>query len=235
MIYQFRVNKLKDDISRKVHSTSLDKIKGINPAIREGAINMLSQIDPPETQIEILLDSEQYRDDIYIASIPEDAKQDKITTIKPASVQNLFVSDKATYVPYVDFILNRDRNTFTIQYINGEKKILYFKLRDDNYKLVYYTSQIFIEEDDSGEETVYTRHIEPTSDDDIIGLEAEAYNILLYETLRNLAQQTQGEDSGFDITFFESELFGTGNKGGLYRQYKSRYRSNAKRRVARYY
>lgn len=237
MNYNFRVNQLKDDISRKIHSTSLNKIQGVNQAIREGAINMLAQIDPPETQVEFSLVSELYREgtDIYIASVPDDVKQDKVVAIKPESVDELFISDKPTHVPYTDFILNRDRNTFTIQYRDGEKYILYFKLRDDDYKLVYHTVAIFIEEDDSGAETVYTRHIEPNSDDNFVGLEAETYNILLYETLRNLAQQTQGEDSGFDINFFEAQLFGAGNKGGLYRQYKSRYRSNAKKRVAKYY
>ena len=60
-----------------------------------------------------------------------------------------------------------------------------------------------------------------TSDDDIVNLETDAYNIFLYEAAIAAAQQVMGEDGVSDINFFRQELHGGGNQLGLYRKYRN--------------
>lgn len=233
MIFKFRVNQLKDDISRKIHSQSLDRIKGVESAIREGAINLLNEINPPETKRHFVLDNTiDLGGGFFSSEVPYDVKQDRIIALEPADFNKSWSGYKPNYVSYTDFRKNKDRNTFSITVSDGVKSILYYKSEPtDDYELVYYSDCIFVKDDDG--RLIYK--IEPINDDDWVALEPSTYNILLYEILRQLAQQTQGSDAGFDVAFFEGELFGTKSKQGLYRQYKSRYHSEATRKKTRYY
>lgn len=69
----------------------------------------------------------------------------------------------------------------------------------------------------------------PTAADDIVNLDEDAYNIYINELGFLASQQLQGEDSSFDTTFFEKELYGTKvrgkNKPGLYEIYNKRHPS----------
>lgn len=76
-----------------------------------------------------------------------------------------------------------------------------------------------------------------TDDTDIINLETDGYNLLLYETCRLVAQEIQGEDSAFDAAFFKQELYGDGsaNKPGMYKRYKKSYPSETIKSQSTYY
>lgn len=64
------------------------------------------------------------------------------------------------------------------------------------YEIVYYSKYIFR---DSTTGLFQERIL---SDDDEINLDTESRNLLLYKTAELAAQQIQGEDSGFDYSFF---------------------------------
>lgn len=79
------------------------------------------------------------------------------------------------------------------------------------------------------------------SDDDLIMLDADAYQIFLMELLIAMAQQLQGSDAGFDIGFAEKALYGdpransTEGRLGLYRMYKVEQPDQRKKASSGYY
>lgn len=90
------------------------------------------------------------------------------------------------------------------------------------WEMVYYSKYLFRTSGGTWQET--------TSDDsDIINLDIEGYNLFLNECLKLIAQQIQGEDSGFDIEFSEKEL------KELYRIYKKDNPSQAIKKQDFYY
>ena len=78
------------------------------------------------------------------------------------------------------------------------------------------------------------------SDDDIVVLDSDAINIYLYEALIECAQQIQGEDSNFDMTFARRKLYGDPSafdiraRNGLYATYKSEHPSQGKKPVSQW-
>jgi hypothetical protein len=66
------------------------------------------------------------------------------------------------------------------------------------YEIVYYSKYLF-------RTTAGTWIEAPTDDTDIINLDTTSYNVLLYEVAYNIAQELQGEDSSFDISFFANK------------------------------
>jgi hypothetical protein len=68
-----------------------------------------------------------------------------------------------------------------------------------------------------------------TADIDIINLDEDGYNLYIYECLKLIAQQLQGEDSVFDINFSNSEL------SSLYRSYLEKHPSQVKKIRQCYY
>lgn len=82
---------------------------------------------------------------------------------------------------------------------------------------------------------------QPTVDADSVMVDELGLNIYLYECLLAMAQQMEGEDSGFDIEFALNALNGTrssadpGAKAGLYAQYRKEYPSQVKKEVVTYF
>lgn len=80
---------------------------------------------------------------------------------------------------------------------------------------------------------------QPTTDDDIVNLDEDAYNIYVNELAYLATQQLQGEDSTFDKNFFSEELYGSKvrgkNKPGLYEIYNKRHPSERLRQQDRWY
>lgn len=81
---------------------------------------------------------------------------------------------------------------------------------------------------------------QPTTDSDYVICDDDSLNIFLFECLRAIAQQVEGEDSGFDITFAEKELFGnpqsldpTG-RIGLYGKYRAEHPRQSKKMTSNY-
>lgn len=99
------------------------------------------------------------------------------------------------------------------------------------YEVYYYSSSLF-------KGTDGTLKSVPTSDTDIILLEDDAYNILLYECSYVISQELQGENGSFDESFFGKKLNGVPgdpNQPGLYKQYAMSYPSQNKHARSTYY
>lgn len=78
----------------------------------------------------------------------------------------------------------------------------------------------------------------PTKDSDIINLDDDSYNIMLYECARIAAIEIQGTDSRIDVIEYEKELYGDPSKQdrvGLYKQYARSYPSEAEKKRLTYY
>ncbi len=67
------------------------------------------------------------------------------------------------------------------------------------YELVYYSKYLF------RDGTTGAWKESPTDDGDIVNLDTDSYNVLLYETALLVAQELQGEDSAFDVKFWERQ------------------------------
>lgn len=80
-----------------------------------------------------------------------------------------------------------------------------------------------------------------TDDADSIVLDADGINILIYETLIECAQQIEGADSGFDMSYAGTKLDGEFSrrgiqiKPGLYQLYAARYPNQVKKTVGSYF
>lgn len=80
-----------------------------------------------------------------------------------------------------------------------------------------------------------------TSDDDIIVLDDDVIQIFILETLIASAQQMEGTDSGFDVSWATTELYGppmrrgfTTTQTGLYARYRMEYPSQSKKAIGSY-
>ena len=96
-----------------------------------------------------------------------------------------------------------------------------------NFDIKYYSKFLL-------KNTAGTWITKTTTDDDTIILDEDAIQLYQLETLIACAHQIEGEDSSFDINWAEKELYGSGNKPGLYAKYKKRYPSMAKRALSYY-
>jgi len=98
------------------------------------------------------------------------------------------------------------------------------------YEQEYYSENLF-------RSSAGTWKATPTSDNDIINLDEDGYNILIYECGLASAQQQKGKDAIFDKNYFKEELFGDGTpqKPGLYHRYKTDHPSEAMKPRAFYW
>lgn len=96
------------------------------------------------------------------------------------------------------------------------------------YEIVYYSDAIFKGTDGSYKTVT-------TLDTDVIQLEVDAYNVMLYECAYLLSQELQGENGAFDESYFDKMLNGDGRKVGLYRRYHMSYPSQNKKARSQYY
>lgn len=102
------------------------------------------------------------------------------------------------------------------------------------FEMKYYSSYLF-------KNAAGTWIRRPTVDTDMICLDELGFNIFIYECLMAMSQQTEGEDSGFDIQFAITALNGNPASAdpalryGLYSRYRNEYPSQGKRTVQTYY
>lgn len=81
---------------------------------------------------------------------------------------------------------------------------------------------------------------QPTTDTDVVVLDNDAINIFLYECLDEMAHQTEGEDSSFDMAQANKKLYGDPRASdyvgrvGLYAAYRSEYPAQTKKVTANY-
>jgi hypothetical protein len=90
------------------------------------------------------------------------------------------------------------------------------------YDIKYYSKYLFRSADG-------TWKASPTADTDIVNLDEDSYNILVYQLQYLATQELQGEDGVFDRNFFEERL-----KNAI-DQYVQDYRSEAVRSQSNYY
>ena len=90
------------------------------------------------------------------------------------------------------------------------------------FDLKYYSQYLF-------KNSAGTWLAQPASDDDTIILIGTALQIYILECLIAMAQQVEGLDSAFDITFARTEL------EDLYRRYRAEHPSEAKKQVGSYW
>lgn len=96
------------------------------------------------------------------------------------------------------------------------------------YELDYYSEYLF-------KTSAGVWQASTTSDDDIVNLDGDAYQIYVTEVGILAAHQMQGEDSSFDITFLQNELYGNADRLGLYKEYAKKYPSEAIKEQDTYY
>jgi len=87
-----------------------------------------------------------------------------------------------------------------------------------NFDIKYYSKYLF--KNSSG--SYISR---PTSDDDNVTIDNDSLPLFLFECLRDMAQQMEGTDSAFDITFAEKEL------ARLYPSFRVEHPNQAKKMV----
>lgn len=81
---------------------------------------------------------------------------------------------------------------------------------------------------------------QPTSDDDMVVCDDDSLNIYLYECLMEMAHQTEGEDSTFDMAHATRKLFGDPDasdslgKMGLYAAYRAEHPIESKKATSSY-
>lgn len=98
------------------------------------------------------------------------------------------------------------------------------------FDLKYYSKYLF-------KNTAGTWLSRPNSDDDVVVLDSEAINLFLYESLIEMAQQVEGEDSQSDIVYASKKLHGDLSAAdplarmGLYRIYRGEYPTQSKKAV----
>lgn len=91
------------------------------------------------------------------------------------------------------------------------------------HEIVYYSNYIF------KDGTTSAQKEDAENDADTIILDPDARNLLLYKIAYLGAQQIQGQDSGFDVSFFGAEY------EKLKRRYKSLYKSEVEKPRQQYY
>jgi hypothetical protein len=96
------------------------------------------------------------------------------------------------------------------------------------WEIVYYSNLLF--RNSSG-----TWINKPTTDSDIVNLDEDSYEIFLREAMIEVSRQIAGEDAGFDIQEAEKDLYGTGNRQGLYKLYNKKYPGEAIKPIGSYY
>lgn len=91
-----------------------------------------------------------------------------------------------------------------------------------NFDIKYYSKYFFIDKDG------ITWKSAPVDQSDYVLVDNDSLPHFLYECLKEMAQQMEGTDGAFDITYAEKEL------ATLYPSYKSRYPSQVKKTIASY-
>lgn len=117
----YTIENFKDDLQRKIHGQSLNKVPGnIYDIAYEAARDVLAEIDPAETKRLQNLDTPLY-DDVYSYSAPADLKGNKIIDIRPQVNRGLEDNFTQTYNEQFDRQKTRLDNYFSVEYQNGTK------------------------------------------------------------------------------------------------------------------
>lgn len=224
---EYLVSDLKNDVSRKLHGTSLNKVEGVYDLVNESARQLLADIDPKKTiRIEQLSDP-VLTYGIYRFEVPTDLKGDKIIDIRPLALRNS--DDNWSKNSMERFNRFKSTGTFNVEYNSGGRYLCLPEETVNNLgttiEMVYFSSFMF--KDISGDNDVWKMNA--TSDDDAINLEIDSYNLLVYKMAELAADQIAGKDSTFDYTIYVQKY----DKG--LKKYKANYPSENIKPQFKYY
>lgn len=217
----YKVKDIRDAAASKLFGSNLNRVQNPFQTLRQAVTSMLMRIDPPET----LRSATLTVDALGAAVAPDDLKTSRIVGIYGANGA------------YFDYKLQTrgaqriedERYTISLQYGGSTYGITLDRYADaGNYTFEYYSDKIF-------QRPGGTLSDIPDNDNDLILLEEEALNILLWEYVRLLASEIQGSDADAVVEFAETELEGNARRKGLYARYKRSNPSQSKTHVKRYY
>lgn len=92
-----------------------------------------------------------------------------------------------------------------------------------NFDIKYYSKYFFIQSDGT-----WASRPRTNNSDDLVLVDNDSLPHFLFECLKDMAQQMEGSDAAFDITYAEKEL------AKLYPVYKGRYPNQSKKQVSAY-
>lgn len=226
-MYMKSVSQLKNEVARKIHGRSLNRIANINSVIQEAADRMLLKIDPEGTIVTTTITPTSTK---YSTTAPSDLKAKKIVDIINSSSTD--ITDNFRQVDYSEHIRTNEHQTFSIYTENGTKKIRITSDETPTYTVSYYSDSLFLDASD-----LSTRYSEIQTDENLITLDTQAYQILLYEVAWTLANDLQDDDTTNDKENYEKMLYGDGTSKnpGLYAEYGSENKSRQKKPLKYYY
>lgn len=226
---QYKVSDLTSLLEGKIHDQSLQKINGdILEKVDEAARNVLLNFDLKETKQYALLEPVVAGKKVY--TCPDGLKGNSIITIQRSTDDENYFTKKLflTNVESVQQVYP-DRYSIAIDYSSGTKTIVFNDpgATEDNvtYIIGFYSINIF----KTLVDTEYVLVDKPVSLDDIVLLEKDSINVLAYELAELIAQELQGEDSSFDLKYWQIK------KKNVWDMYGRRYPSEAKPKQVRYY
>lgn len=128
-------------------------------------------------------------------------------------------SPSSSAIDYLRFTVTYDGTAGTDYRLDS----IMFRL-GELYEIVYYSSYLF--RDTSG---TWLESPTATDDSDLVNLDSESINLLVYEMLYLAAQEIQGEDASFDVGFWEQR------RNDAWMTYKSHHKTETIKKQTRYY
>jgi hypothetical protein len=116
----YTIQKLKDDLTRKLHGTSLRKLGDVIGLINEAARVVVQEVDIAETKRSQQITNAVYSE-VYDYQLPVDLKDDKIIDIYPQF--NNSISNNNVRLGSADFDMNKKDGSFSIRYANTLKTL----------------------------------------------------------------------------------------------------------------
>jgi len=120
----YTIATLKDDMSRKLHGSTLNKLKDPNGLINEAIRQVLQDIDPAETKRTQQVTNAIY-DQVFSYQLPTDLKANKIIDIYPQVNRDQSDSARQTYTQF--FEKTKLQDSFYIRNDSGVKSLRYSK------------------------------------------------------------------------------------------------------------
>lgn len=114
------VTTFKDDITPKLHGTSLSKISQVYAKMREAGNVLLSKVRPRTVVRRTRIESAIY-DRVYNYTCPTDCDADSIIDLRPLGERS--TEDEVLGGYLRDFDINKTENQALVEYINGTKTL----------------------------------------------------------------------------------------------------------------
>lgn len=222
----YALSAVKEHLIGMGHGGTLNKVRNQEALFERAANNVLAKLDPDETiRSTTLVQSDPDDDERY--ELPSDFK--KLIDLRPTA--DRASSEDTRRLLMRPFDLQKAFATRLIS-IEAEDGTKFLRSNYEWATAKYYSQYLF--------KAANVWVARPADDDSLLMLHADALNIYLYECLIEMAQQMEGTDSAFDITYATRKLHGDPTavddigKAGLYRLYLAEHPTQTKKAAARY-